>query len=61
MFKQLVKLLLIVLVAVGMQIGANNLADMERGYEAMGSEVFVFQLIVYGGYSLFLREEEQDV
>ena len=60
MHKQLVKLFFIVVLAIGLQIGANNLAYMERGYEATGSEVFIFPMVMYGGYKICFREEELD-
>ena len=59
--KKLVKLAVIIIVAVVLQIGANEHAFNERGYKATGGEVLVFPVALYLGYKIFLSEDDYAV
>lgn len=56
--KKLAKLTVIIILAVILQIAANEHALNERGYKATGGEVLVFPVTLYLGYKVFLSEEE---
>lgn len=56
MFRQLVKLFVAVLIAGMLQVAAEQLAFAERGYEAMGSEIFTFPVVLLLEWKVFLEE-----
>ncbi len=58
MFRQLVKLFVAVLIAGALQMSANQAALAERGYEAMGSEIFAFPVVLLLEWKVFLEERE---
>lgn len=60
MFKQLVKVAAAITIAAIMQIGANKVAYMDRGYDAMGGEVMVFPLVLWTEYRVFLSEYDEE-
>lgn len=58
--KKLAKLAVIIILAVILQIAANEHALDERGYKATGGEVLVFPVTLYLGYKAFLSEDEEE-
>lgn len=58
--KKLAKLVVIIILAVILQIAANEHALNERGYKATGGEVLVFPVTLYLGYKFFLSEDEEE-
>lgn len=58
--KKLAKLTVIIILAVILQIAANEHALNERGYKATGGEVLVFPVTLYLGYKVFLSEDEEE-
>lgn len=60
MFKQLVKVAVAIAIAVIMQVGANKVAYMDRGYDAMGGEIMVFPLALWTEYRVFLSEYDEE-
>ena len=58
--KKLAKLAVIIILAVILQIAANEHALNERGYKATGGEVLVFPVTLYLGYKVFLSENEEE-
>lgn len=58
--KKLAKLAVIIILAVILQIAANEHALNERGYKATGGEVLVFPVTLYLGYKAFLSEDEEE-
>ena len=58
--KKLAKLAVIIILAVILQIAANEHVLNERGYKATGGEVLVFPVTLYLGYKVFLSENEEE-
>ncbi len=65
--RKLVKFGIMIAIAAAAQIGANKAANLQRGYDAVGSEIFVFPIVCaleYTAYSylseLSYEDEEEE-
>lgn len=59
--RKLAKVSAMILIAVIMQIGANELAFEQRGYKATGGEVLIFPTVLFIEYKAFCSERESFV